>query len=359
MRAIFLLALLFSFGAQAQYPSKPVRVFVGYAAGSSTDVVGRVMAERLGAYREQHVYVETRAGAAGNLAADAAAHSAGDGYTLLFAQNGVAISAAALPNLPYRAEVDLVPLAPVASTPHILIVAPDFPAKSVQELIARARRAGQARLRVIGSRQLRSPVRRALQSDGGHPGRACALQGRRAGGHRSHGGSHRLLFRRHASRTAALQVGPGAGARRDEQAALFECARGADDRRAGPARLRGDAVAGILRAGERRARARRAHRGRHPARARTAGDAPEAPGRGREPVRGQPGQLQALLPRRDREVARGGEEGKPEAGMRSQGSSWPRTSPPLCWLVWTFTYVLPALNACSCAAVNLAPAAAV
>jgi len=103
MRSIFLLALLFSFGAQAQYPSKPVRVFVGYAAGSSTDIVGRVMADRLGAYWKQNVYVETRAGAAGNLAAAAAAHSPGDGYTLLFAQNGLAISAAALPNLPYRA----------------------------------------------------------------------------------------------------------------------------------------------------------------------------------------------------------------------------------------------------------------
>src|SRR3982751_6156139 len=83
--------------------------------------------------------VETRAGAAGNLAADAVAKAAGDGYTLLFAQNGLAISAAALPNLPFRAETDLMPLAPVAATPHILIVAPDFPANSVQELIARAR----------------------------------------------------------------------------------------------------------------------------------------------------------------------------------------------------------------------------
>src|SRR2546425_9696491 len=136
IRAIFLLALIFSSGAHAQYPAKPVRVFVGYAAGSSTDIVGRVMADGLGAYWKQNVYVETRAGAAGNLAADAAAHSPGDGYTLLFAQNGLAISAAALPNLPYRAEVDLVPLAPVASPPHLLIVAPDFPAKSVPELIA-------------------------------------------------------------------------------------------------------------------------------------------------------------------------------------------------------------------------------
>ena len=112
----FLLLLLFSLTAHAQYPNKPVRVVIGYAAGSSTDIVGRVMADRLSAYWKQSVYVETRAGAAGNLAADAVAKAAGDGYTLLFAQNGLAISAAALPNLPYRAEKDLLPLAPVAAS---------------------------------------------------------------------------------------------------------------------------------------------------------------------------------------------------------------------------------------------------
>jgi tripartite-type tricarboxylate transporter receptor subunit TctC len=138
MRLLF--ALLVAAGAaHAQYPAKPVRVVVGYAAGSSTDIVARVMADRLTAHWKQTVYVETRAGAAGNLAADAVAKSAPDGYTLLFAQNGLAISAAALPNLPYNAQTDLVPLAPVAATPHILIVAPEFPAKSVQELVARAK----------------------------------------------------------------------------------------------------------------------------------------------------------------------------------------------------------------------------
>jgi tripartite-type tricarboxylate transporter receptor subunit TctC len=139
MRRVLFLILLAPWLAHAQYPAKPVRVIVGYAAGSSTDIVARVMAERLGAYWKQNVYVETRAGAAGNLAADATAKAAGDGHTLLFAQNGLAISAAALPNLPYRAETDLLPLVPVAATPHILIVAPDFPAKNVQELIGRAR----------------------------------------------------------------------------------------------------------------------------------------------------------------------------------------------------------------------------
>ena len=139
MRFLLLLGLLVAAASHAQYPNKPVRVLVGYAAGSSTDIVGRVMADRLTAYWKQNVYVETRAGAAGNLAADAAAKAPGDGYTLLFAQNGLAISAAALPNLPFRAATDLVPLAPVAATPHILIVAPDFAANNVAELIAKAK----------------------------------------------------------------------------------------------------------------------------------------------------------------------------------------------------------------------------
>src|SRR2546426_11334596 len=139
--AIAALTLAFALAHAQQYPSKPVRVLVGYAAGSSTDIVGRVMADRLGAYWKQTVFVENRGGAAGNLAADAAAKAAGDGYTLLFAQNGLAISAAAVPNPPYSAERDLVPLAPVAATPHILIGGPDFPAKNLRELISAARAA--------------------------------------------------------------------------------------------------------------------------------------------------------------------------------------------------------------------------
>lgn len=140
-RLVFTLCFAANFAAYAQqYPAKPVRFMIGYAAGSSTDIVGRVMADRLGAYWKQTVIVENRGGAAGNLAAEAVANAPGDGYTLLLAQNGLAISAAALPNLPFKAETDLVPLAPVAATPHILIVAPEFPAKNVKELIAMAKK---------------------------------------------------------------------------------------------------------------------------------------------------------------------------------------------------------------------------
>ena len=126
--------------AQSQYPSRPVRVLDGYAAGSTTDLIGRLMAGRLSEYWKQPVFVETRAGAAGNLAADSAAKAQGDGYTLLFAQNGLAISAAALADLPYKAERDLMPLVPVSATPHILIVGPDFQGKTVQDLIALAKK---------------------------------------------------------------------------------------------------------------------------------------------------------------------------------------------------------------------------
>ena len=81
-RVVPFLALALALPAIAQqYPAKPVRLLIGYAAGSSTDIVGRVMADRLGAHWKQTVFVENRGGAAGNVAAEAAAKSPGDGYT--------------------------------------------------------------------------------------------------------------------------------------------------------------------------------------------------------------------------------------------------------------------------------------
>src|SRR5260221_8732655 len=99
---LFALALALPVSAQP-YPTKPVRVLIGYAAGSSTDIVGRVMADRLGANWKQTVIVENRGGAAGNVAADAAAKSAGAGYTLPFAPNSPPITAAPRPNPPLNA----------------------------------------------------------------------------------------------------------------------------------------------------------------------------------------------------------------------------------------------------------------
>ena len=123
----------------AAYPEKPVRMVIGYGAGSSTDIVGRIIAQGLAEAWKQPVVVETRAGAAGNIAADAVAKSVADGYTLLFAQNGLAISVASNSNLPFNGIKDLLPAAGATATPHILVVAPNSPAKNVGELITLAR----------------------------------------------------------------------------------------------------------------------------------------------------------------------------------------------------------------------------
>lgn len=126
-------------GASAAFPDKPVRMIIGYGPGSSTDIVGRIVAQGLADLWKQPVVVENRAGAAGNIAADLVAKSPADGYTLLFAQNGLAISVAANPNLPFNGQKDLAPVAGVAATPHILVVNPNAPMRGVAELIAAAK----------------------------------------------------------------------------------------------------------------------------------------------------------------------------------------------------------------------------
>ncbi len=123
----------------ATYPEKPVKMVIGYGPGSSTDLVGRLIAQGLSELWKQPVVVDNRAGAAGNIAADAVAKSTADGYTLLFAQNGLAISVAAKPTLPFNGPKDLLAVAGVAATPHILVVSPSSPVKSVAELIALAK----------------------------------------------------------------------------------------------------------------------------------------------------------------------------------------------------------------------------
>ncbi|QWE03841.1 tripartite tricarboxylate transporter substrate binding protein [Polynucleobacter sp. JS-JIR-II-50] len=122
--------------AWAAYPDKPIKMMIGYAPGSSTDIVGRMIANDLSIALKQPIIVENRGGAAGSLAADAVAKSAPDGYTILFAQNGLAINVAANPRLPFNGQKDLLPVVGVAATPHILIVNNNSPAKSVADLMA-------------------------------------------------------------------------------------------------------------------------------------------------------------------------------------------------------------------------------
>ena len=120
----------------AAYPDKPIKMMIGYAPGSSTDIVGRMIANDLSIALKQPIVVENRGGAAGSLAADVVAKSNPDGYTILFAQNGLAINVAANPKLPFNGQKDFLPVVGVAATPHILIVNNNSPAKTVADLMA-------------------------------------------------------------------------------------------------------------------------------------------------------------------------------------------------------------------------------
>ena len=136
-------AALLSFAtiANAQtYPNKPVRMIVGFPPGGGTDVVSRVIAQKLTEWWGQAVTVENRAGATGTIGADSVAKAAPDGYTLLMGHvNSHGIAPNLVPKMPYDALKDFVAVAYVGYVPNVLAVHPSVPAKSVKELVALAK----------------------------------------------------------------------------------------------------------------------------------------------------------------------------------------------------------------------------
>jgi len=124
--------------AQA-YPNKPVHLLVGFTGGSTSDVIGRVVAQKLGEGLGQTVVVENRPGAGANIAAEVVAKAAPDGYTALYANTGIAVAISAYAKLGYDVLRDLVPVGQAAASPHILVVSMSLPVQSVKDLIALAK----------------------------------------------------------------------------------------------------------------------------------------------------------------------------------------------------------------------------
>jgi len=123
--------------AADDYPSRPVQLIIPFAAGGPTDVVGRIMAGKMGQLLGQTVLVEDKGGAGGNIGADYVAKSAPDGYTLLFATVSTnAINPGIYRTMPYDAIKDFAPVARVGVTPTLLLVNPSVPATDVKSLIA-------------------------------------------------------------------------------------------------------------------------------------------------------------------------------------------------------------------------------
>jgi tripartite-type tricarboxylate transporter receptor subunit TctC len=126
--------------AQDQYPSKPVRIVVSFAAGGPTDIVARVMGAKMGDLLGQQFIVENKAGAGGNIGADLAAKSAPDGYTLLMATVSThAINPGLYSKMPYDPVRDFTPVGQVGVTPILLAVHPSVAATDVKSLIALVR----------------------------------------------------------------------------------------------------------------------------------------------------------------------------------------------------------------------------
>src|ERR1051326_1703910 len=143
MKRLLTLALLFLFAgaamAQDAWPSRPIRFILPFPPGGGTDVLGRLVAERLGASLGQPVVTENRGGAGGNLGAEVVAHAAPDGYSILLAAPSLAISRTLYSKLAYDAVKDLAPISLVAAVPNVMVTHPSVPAHTLQEFIALAK----------------------------------------------------------------------------------------------------------------------------------------------------------------------------------------------------------------------------
>jgi len=136
MLAGLVAVLLSAATAVAQgYPTKPVRVVVGFAAGGPTDVIARIVAQKLTESLHQQFVVENAAGAGGNLASGQVARAAADGYTIMVISTGFVVNPSLYARVPYDPIKDFAPVTLVAASPNVVVVNPSVPAKSIPELV--------------------------------------------------------------------------------------------------------------------------------------------------------------------------------------------------------------------------------
>ena len=131
-----MLAILAGPAGAETYPARPVRMIVPFAAAGPTDVIGRIIAQKLSEDLGQQFYVENVPGGGGNTGTAQAAKSPADGYTILVVSTGFIINPSLYAKIPYDPFKDFSPVTLIAASPNVLTVAPSVPAKSVQELIA-------------------------------------------------------------------------------------------------------------------------------------------------------------------------------------------------------------------------------
>jgi tripartite-type tricarboxylate transporter receptor subunit TctC len=147
--ALLVAAALLAPAHAQNYPTRSVRLIVHSSPGGSSDILGRLIAQRLTESLGQQVVVENRAGASGMIGVDAAVKAPPDGYTILITQTSLAINPGMFARIPYNALRDLAPITQIVDGPNVLTVHPSVPAKNVKQLIALAK--GRPDGLIIGS----------------------------------------------------------------------------------------------------------------------------------------------------------------------------------------------------------------
>jgi tripartite-type tricarboxylate transporter receptor subunit TctC len=133
-----------SAGSGQDWPSRPIRLLVGFPAGGPTDVVARIVSDKIAAQTGQRIVVDNRPGAAGNIAVEIMTKSNADGHTLLYSSNAIALSPGLYSKLGYNPYKDLTPITEIGAGCLIFVVHPSLPVKTSQEFIAYAKaRPGQ------------------------------------------------------------------------------------------------------------------------------------------------------------------------------------------------------------------------
>src|SRR5438067_12059473 len=135
MRLIFCFLMACSTALAQPYPTKPVRIMVGASAGGGTDIIARMLADKFADGLKQPFIVENRPGASNTIAADVTAKASPDGHTLLVGTNTAQAIAPHLIKLSYDPLQDVQPIGLIVVVPHVLVLAPNVPARSVPELL--------------------------------------------------------------------------------------------------------------------------------------------------------------------------------------------------------------------------------
>ena len=140
LAALASLAALTHLGAAAQaWPNKPIRVIVPFAAGSTTDIIARAIADKMGTSLGQPLVIDNRAGASGTIGQAAVASAAPDGYTIMVHSSSHTVSPSTFAKLPFDTLVDFAGVTPISSTPNVLVISPSKNIKTLQALLVAAK----------------------------------------------------------------------------------------------------------------------------------------------------------------------------------------------------------------------------